>query len=455
MRFGLALGERPAATGGVAFGAFLVVATGLTDGGYVGTSWTAVTIALAAAATLTASLVPFRRPSGSAVLAMVAAAALVGWIALSERWAPGEADTWLEARRALLYAVAVAAVVVVASGIGPQPVLVGVTSGVAVVAAVALGLRIEQGLSTDGPVGELLAEPVGYPNALGIVAAIGAILAVGLAVDPACRLAGRRALTAIAPVLVLVLGLTESRGSVLVLVAGWAALVALAPGSARLAAAAAAAAAAVVGAAGWVVVDRIGLDGVGLATVAVAVAALGAAFRPPPPRVRRGALGATLAVVVVVLTCLVLLQPEYASSSFRSAYWRAALEEVPQSPFQGSGAGTFFLTWLERRTVETDVRDAHSLYVETLSELGLVGLLLVAVVIGAPLAAAWRSRGTLLGATAGAAFVAFALHAGLDWDWEMPVATLTGLGCAGVLLARPAKPAAAADGVVVERPETP
>jgi hypothetical protein len=31
----------------------------------------------------------------------------------------------------------------------------------------------------------------------------------------------------------------------------------------------------------------------------------------------------------------------------------------------------------------------------------------------------------------------FAVHAGLDWDWEMPVVTLTALGCAGVALGRP------------------
>jgi hypothetical protein len=29
----------------------------------------------------------------------------------------------------------------------------------------------------------------------------------------------------------------------------------------------------------------------------------------------------------------------------------------------------------------------------------------------------------------------FALHAGLDWDWEMPVVTFVALACVGVLLA--------------------
>ena len=38
-------------------------------------------------------------------------------------------------------------------------------------------------------------------------------------------------------------------------------------------------------------------------------------------------------------------------------------------------------------------------------------------------------------ATAGAGFAVFALHAGIDWDWEMPVVTLVALGCGGTVLA--------------------
>jgi hypothetical protein len=40
-------------------------------------------------------------------------------------------------------------------------------------------------------------------------------------------------------------------------------------------------------------------------------------------------------------------------------------------------------------------------------------------------------------ATAAAGFGVFAVHAGIDWDWEMPVVTLAALGCAGAVLARP------------------
>ena len=113
----------------------------------------------------------------------------------------------------------------------------------------------------------------------------------------------------------------------------------------------------------------------------------------------------------------------------------AALAEARERPLLGSGAGSYFLSWREHRTVDTTVRDAHSLYVETLSELGPVGLALVLVVVAAPLCAAIRRRGDPIVATAAAGFAVFALHAGLDWDWEMPVVTLVALGCAGTVLA--------------------
>ena len=59
----------------------------------------------------------------------------------------------------------------------------------------------------------------------------------------------------------------------------------------------------------------------------------------------------------------------------------------------------------------------------------------VLVVVAAPLATAIRGRGDPIVAAGGAAFVVFAAHAGLDWDWEMPVVTLVALACAGVVLA--------------------
>jgi hypothetical protein len=60
----------------------------------------------------------------------------------------------------------------------------------------------------------------------------------------------------------------------------------------------------------------------------------------------------------------------------------------------------------------------------------------VLALVGLPLAFALSGRPhDPLAATAAAGFATFAVHAGIDWDWEMPVVTLVSLGCAGALLA--------------------
>jgi hypothetical protein len=58
---------------------------------------------------------------------------------------------------------------------------------------------------------------------------------------------------------------------------------------------------------------------------------------------------------------------------------------------------------------------------------------LVVAAVGAPLLALRRRRDPLL-ATAAAGYAAYLLHAGIDWDWEMPAVTLAGLFCGCALL---------------------
>lgn len=422
---------------GVGFGAFLVLATGLTDGGYYGTSWTAVSVVLVAGSIIAMLLDGPPRLQRGAWLAIAASSALTGWIAVSSRWADADADTWLEARRALLYTLALTTAIVVATSVGRRAVLAGLAAGTAVVGLTALALRLEQGITTDRLFGVLLEEPVGYPNALGVVAAIGCVLALGLAHDPGTGRRARRALRGLAPMLVLVLGLTESRGAALALLIAVGVLLALAPSIARPLLITAALVVFALGGTAWLVAESLGADGAGLATIALSTGALGAAAGPLRIDLRLRTLAALAAAVGVGLVALVLLQPDYGSSSFRTAYWRAAVAELADRPLHGTGAGTFHLTWLEHRTVETDVRDAHSVYIETLSELGAVGLALLSILVLTPLVVAWRGCRSLLVASAGAAFALFAIHAGLDWDWELPVVTLLGLGCAGALLAAP------------------
>ena len=107
---------------------------------------------------------------------------------------------------------------------------------------------------------------------------------------------------------------------------------------------------------------------------------------------------------------------------------------------QGTGTAGFRVDWLRDRDIDEPVRDAHSLYLETAGELGLAGLLFLGLFIGgvaaAGVAAVRRERELVVGAAAGAAV--FAVHAAIDWDWEMPAVALPALVLAGVLICRAA-----------------
>jgi hypothetical protein len=66
--------------------------------------------------------------------------------------------------------------------------------------------------------------------------------------------------------------------------------------------------------------------------------------------------------------------------------------------------------------------------------LGIVGLALLGCALLVPLSAVASRRRDPLVPVAAAAYVAFLVHTGLDWDWEMPVTTLAGLACAAALI---------------------
>jgi O-antigen ligase len=405
----------------------LVLPLGLSDGGYFGHSFTALTLALAT----TVALVLVRRPdvrlSRTFVAVALALALLSAWVALSSLWAVDGSGVAPEARRCVLYAVALVAVGLVVD-CRRRPFLLAVTAAVASLAVVGICMRSVSGIPVDPYYGSLLAEPVGYPNAVGVLVAMGAVLSIGLATTTETP---ARLLHGVAALLILVLGLSGSRGGAVALAAGVGVLVALTDRRDRWSCVGRAASALVVGGGAWGLTVAAGAGGVPVGTAAVAAAVIGAAIPTPG---RRGVL-ALLCVLAVAAVAAVVLHPPSTTSSYRSAYWAAAVAEARERPLLGSGAGSFYLSWLEHRSVATDVRDAHNLYVETLSELGPVGLALVLVVVGVPLGTAVRRRGDPMVATAAAGFAVFALHAGLDWDWEMPVVTLVALGCGGIVLA--------------------
>ena len=125
--------------------------------------------------------------------------------------------------------------------------------------------------------------------------------------------------------------------------------------------------------------------------------------------------------------------------SERYDYWVVAGQAFGDAPLNGLGSSGFGPEWLREGPADSlAVRDAHSLYVETAAELGLAGIAcLAALLLGAVLAIrSALARDPLLAAGPAAALVAFAVHAGLDWDFEMPALTLPALLLLALLVQR-------------------
>ena len=129
------------------------------------------------------------------------------------------------------------------------------------------------------------------------------------------------------------------------------------------------------------------------------------------------------------------------SSAGRHDFWRVARDAFEEEPLIGHGAGTYEFSWEELRSIELNVIDAHSLYLEFFAELGLVGGLLLLVLVGGLLwagLAAWRagpSPEREAYAALLAAMLVFAVGAGFDWFWE--IAALGAIFClaAGAVVA--------------------
>jgi len=151
-----------------------------------------------------------------------------------------------------------------------------------------------------------------------------------------------------------------------------------------------------------------------------AALAVGAAVAVALVHRRRDA--AVAAVVLAGAALSVLLAATPAAAGDRAAYWHVARSVAAGHPLLGTGAGTFVADYA--RT--PPAHDAHSLYLQALAELGVVGLLLVVALVGIPLGFALR-RGL---AAPAAGLAVFALHAGMDWDWQLPAVTIAGLALA-------------------------
>ena len=124
----------------------------------------------------------------------------------------------------------------------------------------------------------------------------------------------------------------------------------------------------------------------------------------------------------------------------RLSLWRVGVDRFEAAPWTGDGAGTYRLAWERDRPVNGQPAvDGHSLYVEALAELGIPGLALVMIAVAAGLLALARGlRGAERPAHAAAlgAGLALLVHAGIDWDWELPVLWIWFLAACGLAAAR-------------------
>jgi O-antigen ligase len=107
----------------------------------------------------------------------------------------------------------------------------------------------------------------------------------------------------------------------------------------------------------------------------------------------------------------------------------------------GRGAGSYQSWWMEHASLPLFVRDAHSLWLETLAELGLVGLLLLVIAIGTAFVAAIARLGRLgqdrpLVAAMAGVLAAFVVAAGIDWMWELSIVGLVAMVALGILVGR-------------------
>ena len=366
-----------------AIGFAAVAVLGFDDGGFFERSWGWAVLAFAALVALALLLREEVVVGPLEWVSLAALAALAAWMLVSSAWGIPGTEGAREAERTLVYLAGLGALLAVAEAGSVQGLLAGVLSATVALASYGLGDRVLGSPALDPFQSSLLNAPLGYANALGILAAVGLVIALGsLVSERRPRLIGL--VVAAAVVLGVALALTSSRGAWLSLACGLVVLGAMYPRRAH-----------------W---------HVGRRWIVV---------------------GAAAAVAVVLWLALT----PHAGFGERPNYWRAAIADTRSHPISGSGAGSFDDYWYAHRNSEANVRDAHSLYLESLAELGPVGLLLVLGVLAPPLAAAAIARSEPAVAVAAGGYSAFLVHAGLDWDWEMPATTLAGLACGAALLA--------------------
>lgn len=109
---------------------------------------------------------------------------------------------------------------------------------------------------------------------------------------------------------------------------------------------------------------------------------------------------------------------------FRADLWRVALDQFADAPLQGVGAGSYGITYYQRREHPGAVRQPHSLGLQWLSELGVAGGLAFLLFCGGLLWALARAREqAAVLVPCGGAVLGWLVYTNLDWTWNLPAIT--------------------------------
>lgn len=473
------------------YGAAAVTWIASDRGGYYATSWSWTALAgfLVCAFALTlARRVRLRRLD---LVLLGGYGAYAAWTFASVIWSRSVPSTLDAGTRALAYLALLAAALSLTRAASARHLLGGVLTGGVLVCLYALGTRIlpdRLGAFDPSAGGYRLSVPVTYWNGLGIFAVMAVLLALTFALR-GHGVAVRAAAAAPLPLLLATVYYTFSRGAWLSLAVGLAVAVAADRDRVQLTSAAAG-----LGAPGAIAVWlasrpaalRVRSSSFAAATaaghrllpwllllvVASAGVAAGAWFTEQrlPTSTRRSLRTAWLVVLAAVLiggiavgwaakgspvhearviwadvhkrprksTANVASRVFDLSPHGRFRLWGAAWSSFVDHPIVGQGGGTFWETWAASPRRAFEAKDTHNLYMQTLSELGLVGLGLLGLGLLTPIAAAFRHRGRL---TAGAlaVYCAWLVHGAVDWDWQLVGVSAVGVlvGVALVVQARP------------------
>jgi hypothetical protein len=454
------------------------------DGGFYAPAWGVVSLGLLGVCGCAIVLSERLYLSRLALVSFGGLFGLAAWTLMSGLWTSDLTKTVSDAELALVYPIALTASLLVARRTGTSSLAIGTLVAMVAVCMYALGGRLAPDVfgfpNSPDAIGRLYS-PIGYWNGLGAFAAMAALLGGGLA---AARLptAVRVGASASLVVTLVTLYLTFSRGALIAAAVGLVVLAVVSPARLRLAATLttalpwAAAAALVVERRSQLtattlhrqaVIDQ-GHDAIPLLIgCAVGAAATTLALTALAPRVRVGAtarriIGAVLIVAIVLATVVVVNRrggpvemvrsvrnsleshPEAHANNAnrlrdlslngRLDQWRVARHMFTAHTLAGEGAGSWEAQWLLHEPYNDYNQRPHSLYLETLAELGLIGAILLAFALGPPMAAFTRARHHPAASATLAAFVVFLVHAGVDWDWQLPAVAVPALLCAACLL---------------------